>query len=223
MKSLLKESNCRIYPDGDISNELCRLKFGLLSAMKARLSRLIVFSSATRREGNTTVLSYFGQHLARSGENVILLDANLRHPSMHEIFNVQKSAGLAEIVLEGRGLEECLKPIQGSLSVITSGHADPDRTGDILESESFDHLLIELWCRPGWVLCDSAPVTLYNDATLLATKLDGIVMTLKAESTRQEVAETAKKRLERAGANIIGMVLNRRQQHIPGWLYNIFA
>lgn len=223
MKASRKENNCRISPSGDIGSELCRLKFGLLNAMQGRHSRIIVFSSSTREEGNTTVLSYFGRHLSRSGENVILLDANLRHPSLHNVFNVRKEEGLAEIALHGRGLEECLKPVNGSLSVITSGSAEPERTGDVLESENFDNVLVELWDRPGWALFDCAPVNLYNDAALLAKKLDGIVITLKAESTRQEVAESAKKRLERAGANIIGIVLNRRQLHIPSWLYNLFA
>jgi len=169
------------------------------------------------------VLSQFGRHLARSGEKVILLDANLRSPSMHDYFQVPKSRGLADVVLGGMALEECIKPAGDSLGIVTSGNANPVRTAEVLESERFDELLVELWDRPGWVLCDSAPLTLYNDAALLAAKVDGVVLTLRAERTRMEVAQTAKRRLQSARANIIGMVLNRRQQHIPGWLYNLFS
>ena len=92
-----------------------------------------------------------------------------------------------------------------------------------MESEKFDDVLLQLSDRCAWVLCDCAPSTLYNDAAVLATKLDGIILTVRAESTRWEVAETAKRRLEQAGGNIIGMVLNRRRMHIPGWLYKILS
>ena len=121
LASTARENNCLITPTSEISNELCRLKTGLQRAVKGRNSKIIAFSSSTRKEGNTTVLGQFGSHLARSGEKVILLDANLRHPALHNLFDVPKSGGLAEIVLEGKDVEECIKHIQGSLALVTSG------------------------------------------------------------------------------------------------------
>lgn len=223
MKHLKRENSCLITPPNEISNELCRLKTGLLRVLKQGKSRIIAFTSATRKEGNTTVLGHFGSHLARSGESVVLVDTNLRHPLLHKLFNMPERNGLSEIVMGEIKIEDCIRAVNGSLGLITSGEAHPQFAGDILESELFDDVLLDLSERFTWVLCDCAPAALYNDAAVLAPKLDGVILTVRAESTRWEVAEAAKRRLEQAGANIIGMVLNRRQMHIPDWLYYLLS
>ena len=70
-----------------------------------------------------------------------------------------------------------------------------------------------------WIIFSCPPVNAYNDAAALAGMVDGVVLVIQAEKTRWEVAQSAKDRLEKAGANILGVVLNDRRHHIPEWIY----
>jgi Mrp family chromosome partitioning ATPase len=89
----------------------------------------------------------------------------------------------------------------------------------LFESASISALIEEMRKEADWVLLTAPPVNAYNDAVALAKKVDGVVLVLEAEQTRWEVAQSAKERLEDARANILGVVLNNRKFHIPGWIY----
>ena len=72
-----------------------------------------------------------------------------------------------------------------------------------------------------WVLFDSPPINVYNDASALAAKMDGVVMVVQAENTRWEVAQSAKKKIKNAKVSLLGVILNRRKMHIPDWAYKM--
>ncbi|NOQ87098.1 MAG: capsular biosynthesis protein, partial [Deltaproteobacteria bacterium] len=118
-------------------------------------------------------------------------------------------------------LEEIVKetPIS-NLSVITGGipHTSPS---SIFESSSLDALIEQMKTRADWVLFDSPPINSYNDSRTLATKMDGVVMVVQAEKTRWEVAQSARQRMESDKVKILGVVLNKRQMHIPEWAYKM--
>ena len=104
------------------------------------------------------------------------------------------------------------------LFVVTAGSpvANPC---SLFESASINARIEQMRNEADWILLTTPPVNAYNDALALATKVDGVVLVVEAEKTRWEVAQSARERLEDARANILGVVLNNRKFHIPGWIY----
>jgi len=201
-----------------IIEEYHRMKHTMLSSNPKKI-KTVLFSSSTEGEGTSTVLINFATTLASEGSKVLLVDANLRNPSLHSLFNLEKKNGLTDLLLGKSTLEGVIKKTQtNNLSVITSGipHSVPF---SLYESNSLDSLIEEMKAQFDWVLFDSPPINSYNDSSALAAKMDGVIMVVQAEKTRWEVAQSAKQRIENDKVKILGAVLNKRKMYIPEWAY----
>ena len=204
-----------------IIEEYHRMKYHILNSNPGRKIKTLLFSSSTEGEGNSTVLINFGITLASGGDKVLLVDANLRNPTLHDLFNIDKKSGFTELLLEKNTLKGVIKKTQiKNLSVITSGipHSNPF---SIFESKSLDSFIKQMKDQTDWVLFDSPPINSYNDSSTLAAKMDGVVMIVQAEKTRWELIQSAKERIENGKVKILGAVLNRRKMYIPGWVYKM--
>ena len=200
--------------------EYRRMKHKILTFDPNNSIKTILFCSCDKGEGNSTVLLHFGQILASEGYRVILVDGNLHRPILHRLLGVERDYGLGDFQLRGKNLDvtELMKdtPLD-NLWLISSGfHPNP---GAIFEEEVFESQLEQVKAHGDWVLFDSPPLNSHNDAIALAGKVDGIVLVARAEKTRWEVVQEAKARLEKGGGRILGVVLNKRRFHIPGWVY----
>ncbi len=204
-----------------IAEEYHRLKQQLLSSVADSKIKTLLFSASTEGEGTSTVLSNFAITLASDGDKVLVIDANLRSPTLHDLFSLDKKGGLTELLLGDKSLKDVIKQTNlKNLSVITSGipHSNPFA---IYESQLLDSVIEQLEAQYDWILFDSPPITTCNDSTSLAGKVDGVVMVVQAENTRWEVAQSAKERINNGKANILGVVLNKRKMHIPNWAYKL--
>ena len=106
----------------DVTEEYYRLKQNILRNNSGERIRALLFSGCTEGEGNSTVLINFAFTLSSGGERVLLVDANLRNPSIHNVFNLERENGLTELVFEKKTLAEVVKQTQfKNLFVITSG------------------------------------------------------------------------------------------------------
>lgn len=211
--------NFKISPQ--IVEEYHRMKQHILSSSPAKKIKTLLFSSSTKGEGTSTVLINYAITLASGGDKVLLVDANLRNPTLHDLFNVEKKSGLTDLLLANNTLKEVIKNTQiKNLFIITSGtpHSNPY---SIFESQSLDTFIEQMKTQANWVLFDSPPINSYNDSSTLAAKMDGVVMVVQAENTRWEVAQSAKERIENDKVKIMGAVLNRRKMHIPEWAYKM--
>ena len=196
-----------------------RLKYNLLRVNSGKKIKAILFSSPTRGEGTSSVLINFATSLAVDGDRVLLVDANLRNPSLHGAFDLERENGLTELLLGQRSLEEVIKETGApNLSVITCGKVHPNPFV-ILESDSLKTHTEEMKATADWVLFDSPAITSCNDTAALAFRMDGVVLVVESEKTRWEVAENASKLIKRGNGNVIGVVLNKRRFHIPEWIY----
>ena len=196
-----------------------RLKYNLLRLNPAKKMKALLFSSSARGEGTSTVLINFATSLAADGDRVLLVDANLRNPSLHGAFDLERENGLTELLLNQRTLEEVIKETGiPHLFVITSGvfFSNPFV---ILESDSLKTRTEEMKANADWVLLDCPAITSCNDAASLAGSVDGLILVVEAERTRWEVAENARKSIKSGNGNVLGVVLNKRRYHIPNWLY----
>ena len=195
------------------------MKHLILNADTAREIKTLLFASAKQGEGTSITLRNFAITLASGGETVLLVDANLRNPVLHNFFNVDKKNGLTELLLGKKDLSEVIKQTKiNNLSIITSGapHSNPP---SILESLLLATVTQQMKEHANWILFDSPAINHFNDSNALAIKLDGVVMVVQAESTRWEAAQSAKERIESDAVKLLGVVLNRRKMYIPEWIY----
>jgi len=183
-------------------------------------TRAVLLLSAVHGEGTSSVSAQFARSLAQSGQKKILLvDANLRSPVLHDLFGMERTVGFAEL-LEGKvsASEAVKKTEHQGLHMITSGERVEDPP-HLLSSPRFQEALTE-WKRDySYIIFDSPPALAYADAAILGRQLDGVVLVVHAGKTRWEVIQKAHDTLSNAKASILGVVLNKRQYVIPRRVY----
>jgi capsular exopolysaccharide synthesis family protein len=149
---------------------------------------------------------------------VLLVEANLRTPCLSAVLPLSTTAGLSDFAA-GRAAPEALvtRLEDVNLSVIAAGNA-PSPTMNL---EVIDALLTRLQSQFDFVILDGPPVNSYADASVIATKVDGVILVVEADRTPVVEAEAAKRQLDKVGARILGVVLNRRRSYIPAFLESI--
>lgn len=195
------------------------LKINLLSRYRAEELKTIVFTGPAFNDGTSTTASNFAQALARdSWRSVFLIDANLRHPCLHNIFKVDHANGLSEFLEDESITVPQLKKIKNNFYLNTSGKLRSGSAG-LFQSAKFDNFLDVVRKNFDHVIFDCPPVTSFAETRVIAGKVDGVVLVINAERTKQNVALRVKKELQEVGAKLLGVVLNKREYPIPEWLY----
>ena len=180
----------------------------------------ILFASAVPGEGTSTVALSTALALAQHrDEKVLLVDANLRSPSLHKAFDIGTPAGLGDVMSGSIPVTSAvIDEVAPGLSLLTAG-VSRKSPAQLLTVESFHGVVIALMSLYDWIIIDSPATTTYPDVATLAAAVGGAILVVEAEKTRQEVVEEAKRTLEKSDAALLGAVLNRRHYHIPGFLY----
>jgi capsular exopolysaccharide synthesis family protein len=199
-----------------------RIVQGIQSQRGSERKGAVLVASAQHGEGTSTVAREIATLLCRDGSaQAVLVDANLRTPSQHLAYRLERSGGLAEVVTRGLAPEAAVRTGPGSsLPLVTAGR--PTGTpAAILGLPALRAAIDQYRNRFDWVVIDAPPVTVYSDAAILAPLTDGVVLVVEAENTRWEVAGQAKRTLEESGGRVLGAVLNRQRYHIPPALYGL--
>lgn len=207
------------YIAGPWAEEYKRLQKNIANLLPDTNPRTLLFAGVADGEGNETIVSRFSIVLAALGEKVLLVDIQMREPVLHQIFGIQQIPGTTELISGRLSLTEVIRrtPLEGLL-VIPGGSpvAHPFFANEL---ETLYDATDVMKAFADWIIFSCSPVNTYNDASGFAGMVDGVVLVVQAEKTRWEVAQSAKDRLEKAGANILGVVLNDRRYHIPEWIY----
>ncbi|MCM8780521.1 MAG: polysaccharide biosynthesis tyrosine autokinase [Candidatus Omnitrophica bacterium] len=188
--------------------------------------KAILVTSANPREGKTTVLTNLGIVTAQAGAKVLLVSTDLRRPALAKIFGIKKDVGINELLVGSATLEQVLKNITDimlgeipledivgrppgieNVWLLPSGRL-PYNPAEILELKKMSELIEELKMRFDVILFDSPPVLPVTDASLLAPKVDCVVIVYEIGKTSREALQRTKIQLESVGARISGVVLN---------------
>ena len=166
------------------------LRTALVFTSGAESTRTIVVTSSQPLEGKTTTACNLASALALGGARVLLIDADLRRPSLHSTMKVSNAAGLSHVLAGLAEVAEAIQPTdQPNLSIITAG-AVPPNPSELLASSRMKGLLGNLEAFD-WVIIDTPPVLPVTDAVVLAQAVWGVVFVIGAESTRRPEAERA--------------------------------
>jgi capsular exopolysaccharide synthesis family protein len=168
--------------------------------------RTLVVTSPAPEEGKSTALANLAVTLAQSGKKTIIVDCDLRRPRQHEIWDRPQSPGLTTMALEALDEAPLAEVGVENLYLLPSGEL-PAYPADLLGSPRMDAIVERLRGQADMVLFDAPPVIAVTDATLLAAKLDGVMLVLRAGGSRRDQAERAKELLEQVNVRLVGVVL----------------
>jgi capsular exopolysaccharide synthesis family protein len=177
------------------------------SSLDKPLQTLLATSTAPD-EGKSTTIANLAVTMAQAEQRVILVDCDLRRPTLHTLFDLPNETGLTSMIL---AQEDAEIPLQNTgvpgLKLLASGPLPP-RPADVLGSRRMEAVVDRLRSEADIVLFDTPPVVAVIDAAVLATKVDGVLLIFQANQTSRDRARQARQILEKVKANIIGVVLN---------------
>lgn len=196
------------------------LKTNLLTRYPGRSIKTILFNGTKHGGGCSTTAINFATALAKNSKlKVLLVDVNLRTPSLHEVFKIDHTRGLSDLPANSDSMADQIKKVgPGNLYVLTSGGNYSVPLG-LFESSEFDQFLKTVRKKFDYIILDAPPIPRFSECRILARKADGVVLVLEAGKIRRQVALNAKKALEDAGGKLLGVVLNRKKHYIPKWIY----
>lgn len=187
--------------------------------------RAVLFTSPGPAEGKSTVSSNLAVSVAQTGTEVVLVDSDLRKPTVHKIFGLNNSVGLTSVLTGQIKLEDAVQKTKiDGLSVLTSGPIPPN-PAELLQSKSMRGIVERLKQEHERVLLDAPPVLPVADAMILSAYVDGVIMVISANHVPREMAVRAKELLENTNARLLGVVLNQVKYSRDGeqYYYNYYT
>jgi len=215
MRHLITQLN----PRSPISEHYRTIRTNLeFSSVDQELQSVLVTSSGPG-EGKSMTTANLAVVYAQQGKKVLLIDADLRKPTVHYTFRMDNLRGLSNILVNEMKLEEVAYSTSvDNLDVITSGPIPP-YPSELLGSNRMRTLLFEAKKTYDLVLFDTPPVLVVTDAQVLANIVDGSILVIRSKQTEFEPAMRAKEILETAKAKLLGTVLNDREKTNMNYYY----
>lgn len=201
-----------------LASEFQRVSLTLENLNPAKEARSILITSSTMEEGKSTIASFLAIAISQFGNrSTILIDADLRKPTIDKLFGLNCCPGLNELLQGKANLLENIRPtILTNLKIITGGMPTGD-ADKILEHQSLKDLLDQLKLTFTFTLIDSAPVMMLPDALNLSRVVDGVVLVVKAGVTPKEVVKRASETIKDSGGNLLGVILNNVKEALPDY------
>jgi non-specific protein-tyrosine kinase len=209
-----------IHPRSPISEAYRALRTNIQFSSVDRPLKALLVTSTNPVEGKSTTVANLGVVMAQAGLSVIIVDSDLRRPSLHQVFDVSRNLGLTNALLDkdpnSDGYLQATKV--ENLRVLASGPLPPNPS-ELLSSKRMGELIEQLKEESDILLFDSPPILAVTDASLLANRVDGVLLVVDAGTTRREVALRGKEQLDKVGANILGAALNKLSHGRGGGYY----
>lgn len=175
------------------------------SSVDKQIKTLMVTSSMMS-EGKTTTITNLAETFAQAGNRVIVVDADLRRPRVHQVFGVSNQQGVTNVLAGQVDLKDVVKVAGSQINVLTSGPIPPNPS-ELLGSAKMKDLVQLLSEHYDIVLIDAPPVNMVTDAAILSTFVDGVVLAIASGKTEIEAGKRALKSLEGVKANVLGAVM----------------
>ncbi|OLS38941.1 capsular biosynthesis protein [Alkalihalophilus pseudofirmus] len=207
-------------PKSPIAEQYRTLRTNIQFAnMDGQEIRSILVTSAGPGEGKSTTIANLSIVLAQQGKRVLLLDADLRKPTVHYTFQVDNTFGLTNVLTKQHTLSDAVKETKvEELHVLTCGPIPPNPS-ELLSSKAMADLLEEAFQYYDYVLLDTPPTLAVTDAQILANLTDGSILVVSSGKTNRDGAKKAAEQLKQAQAKLIGAVLNDKKKDNTSYYY----
>lgn len=196
-------------PKSPMSEGYNALRASLLHATSAGLPPVLLVTSAQAAEGKTTTSEAIARTLARLGKRVLLVDGDLRRPSIHRRLGVSNERGLSTLLTTGDTLDSAvIVSSEPGMTLLTSGPVPPSPT-ELTSSIRFRALIDEMADKYDAVIIDSPPILGLADAPAMSALVDGVVLVIESERSRRGGLKAALRRLRAMRPNLLGAVLTK--------------
>ena len=164
-------------------------------------------TSSNAGEGKSTVAGNLAYTFFQNGKRVLIIDCDLRKPSLHRKFNVSNEEGLTDVLVGTSKLNNVMKKVDDNLYLLTTGTLPPN-PAEIIGSNTMENFLEQCKINFDYIILDTPPILPVTDSKLLAIKADATVVVVRSEISKSKHVSQAFKELEKVNANIIGTILN---------------
>jgi succinoglycan biosynthesis transport protein ExoP len=197
------------HPKSMLSEAYRSVRTSILLSFSEKPPKKIVITSPNPAEGKTTTAMNTAIALSQMGVQVLLIDADMRKPKIHKIFNHENGQGLSSFLSGNGDLASIVKMSEvPNLFYIPSGPIPPNPS-ELLGSSLFKNMMESLEARFDHIILDSPPVLGFADSIILSTTVNGVIVTVLGGKTPRETLQRAKEVLQQVNAKILGVVINR--------------
>lgn len=173
--------------------------------------RSILVTSSVPGEGKSFSAANLAAVFAQQEKKVLLVDADLRKPTIHETYQLENVQGLTNVLVGNASLGETVqKTLIDNLYVLTSGPTPPN-PAELLSSKAMGELIQEMYSRYSLVIFDSPPLLAVTDGQILANQTDGSVLVVLSGKTKMDTVQKAKDALQQSKAKLLGALLNKKK------------
>jgi capsular exopolysaccharide synthesis family protein len=195
-------------PDSPHAEAYRVLRTNIMFSQKDPKLNTITVVSGGAGEGKSTTIFNLATIFAQNGQRVLIVDSDLRRPSIHKILKVSNSIGLTNYLLKQNTLEEVIQTTSiSTMDFLPSGKM-PSSSMGVLSSAQMKDLIRELKRRYDWVFFDSPPIMGVSDASILSSEVDMVLQVIQYRRYPQPMTIRAKQMIEKVGGNLLGIVLN---------------
>lgn len=207
------------FPKSPVSEQYRTLRTNIqFSYLDGDLKTIVVTSSGPG-EGKSTTSANLAVVFAQQGKKVLLVDADMRKPTVHHTFSLLNTRGLSSVILKQTTLEEAVENgVEENLYVLPSGPIPPN-PAEMLDSKAMDEFLAEAEENYDLIIFDSPPIHAVTDAQILANKCDASILVVSSEETERDMAVKSKELLASSKGKFLGVVLNKRRQTQSSYYY----
>lgn len=202
-------SSSILIPNGDFkANESYKaIRTNMLHLLKDVTSKTILITSPYANAGKTTTSANLAIAFAQLGKKVLLIDADMRKPTIHKLFSTHSTPGLSNIIA-GKATKDVIKGTKyENLYILTAGSIPPNPS-ELLHSDVFTNLVAELSTEYETIFIDAPPVDAVTDAVIISQLTAGTVLVIRQNSTEKDALVRTVNSLKNVNANILGYVLN---------------
>jgi len=215
-KVLQSENNnliTTVSPKSPISEQYRAIRTNIQFSMIQKELKTLACTSAMPKDGKSTTIANLAVTIAQQGQKVLLVDADLRKPTIHQIMEVKNKYGLTNLLAEKESSENAILPVSrvNDLFVLPSGPVPPNPS-ELLGSSIMKDLITKLSEDYDLVLFDTPPVLAVPDAQILGSHCDGVIIVVRSHQTERKNLVKTIELLIRSNVNVIGIVLNDANQ-----------
>jgi non-specific protein-tyrosine kinase len=196
------------YPRHPLAEAFRTLRTNLEFAAVDQPLKTLLITSADAEEGKTSVAANLAVVISQSDKKVVLLDADLRNGRLHEVMSLPNDSGLSDVFRGRLSLQSAMRLWKNEKVAFVPSGPTPPNPAELLGSKKMDSMLVSLKEVADQVIIDGPPF-IVSDAAVLSAKVDGVIVVVRPGYTRRGAAQAMHEQLARAGARVVGVVVNR--------------
>ena len=198
------------------------IRTGIQFAQAGKELQTIALTSCTPNEGKSTTSANLAVVLTQAGKSVLLIDCDMRNPTVHKNFNLSNKVGLSSCISMGTALSDAVQKTSIEGLYALTGGVIPPNPSELLGSEQMKNVLQRAKEQYDYVLIDTPPVMPVTDALIVSRFVDGMILVIASAEVKVEMARDVKNQLVNAGVNILGVVLNKVRSEHHGYGYGYY-